>query len=370
VAVDSVGNLYADSAGFVVEKPAGCVPNTCTQTLYASSDKLLTISVDGAGNLYQTIRYEGVQKIAAASAPQLTFYTTLPGSESADSPQSVTLVNSGNTSLAFPVPATGNNPSISSGFTIDSTSTCPQLKPTSASVSLGPGASCTYNLDFKPLAGGAYAGSLDLKDNALNAPAPGYTAQTLSLNGIGFTPPTLTNPVPGSVLGGANVNFTWAPPFSQAYMFKLGTTGPGSENIDNGAASLSTSAAVSGIPTNGVWLYARLYYKIDDTWQYIDYTYTESGTPKPPALTTPKPGSTLSGSSVTFTWSSGAGPRSYQLEVGDTGIGSSDIYLGSPTTSTSVSLTNVPTSGKTLYVRLLYKIDNTWHSIDYTYTEK
>jgi hypothetical protein len=37
--------------------------------------------------------------------------------------------------------------------------------------------------------------------------------------------------------------------------------------------ALSTSVAT--LPANGVTVYARLYSKINGTWQYNDYVYTE-----------------------------------------------------------------------------------------------
>jgi len=54
---------------------------------------------------------------------------------------------------------------------------------------------------------------------------------------------------------------------------------PGSSDVYNSADAATTSLTtglVSGIPTNGVTLYARLYSKINGAWQYIDYTYTEA----------------------------------------------------------------------------------------------
>ncbi len=184
------------------------------------------------------------------------------------------------------------------------------------------------------------------------------------------TLPALTSPVPGSTLSGPSATFTWSPGAGPtAYQLLLATNEVGLSNVYNGSATNSTSAAVSGIPTNGVKLYARLLYKLSGAWKSIDYTYTEAGTPTLPALTSPVPGSTLSGPSATFTWSPGAGPSAYQLLLATTGVGASNVYSGGGTTSTSAAVSGIPTNGVKLYARLLYKLSGAWKSIDYTYTE-
>jgi hypothetical protein len=131
----------------------------------------------------------------------------------------------------------------------------------------------------------------------------------------------------------------------------------------------ATTAQVSGIPTNGAYLYARLWYDLNGTWQYADAIYTEAGTPTPPAFTTPEPGSTLPGSTVTFGWDPGKGPTRFVLRLGTTGYGSSDVYSGPSTTDTPVLLTTIPTNGAMLYARLWYYVNGNWQYVDASYTE-
>ena len=68
-------------------------------------------------------------------------------------------------------------------------------------------------------------------------------------------------------------------------------------------------------------------------------------------LTTPAPGSTLTGSNVTFGWSMGTGVSEYWLYVGTTGVGSADKYNALTGTNRTVSVSGLPSSG-TVYVRL------------------
>jgi hypothetical protein len=190
------------------------------------------------------------------------------------------------------------------------------------------------------------------------------------------TPPALTTPQPGTALSNTNpVTFTWTPGMgSTQFLLTVGTTGHGSTDVYYGTAvpSTTTSAQVSNIPANAQTLYARLYYYVNGAWSHIDYTYTEAGTPAPPALTTPQPGTTLSNTNpVTFTWTPGLGSTLFRLVLGTTGHGSTNVYNGAevPNTTTSVQVSNIPAYGQTLYVRLHYYAHGTWSYIDYTYTE-
>jgi hypothetical protein len=54
--------------------------------------------------------------------------------------------------------------------------------------------------------------------------------------------------------------------------------------------------------------------------------------------------------------------------VGTTGAGSSNIF-GGTVTGQSKSVTGIPATGGTLYVRLYSFIGGAWQYIDYTYTE-
>jgi uncharacterized membrane protein YoaT (DUF817 family) len=131
---------------------------------------------------------------------------------------------------------------------------------------------------------------------------------------------------------------------------------------------MALSASVTGLPTYGQTVYVRLRSYINGAWQSADYTYTESGAPVAAALTSPTPGSTLTGSSATFQWTAGGGVTEYELYVGTTGVGSHDIYNSGGTMALSASVTGLPTYGQTVYARLYSWINGAWKSADYTYT--
>jgi hypothetical protein len=187
-----------------------------------------------------------------------------------------------------------------------------------------------------------------------------------------LTPPVMITPAPSSTLSGSSATFTWsAGAGPTAYILKVGTTHPGASDVFVGSTD-STSLSVPatpGVPTNGGTLYVTLGYQVGATWTAINYTYTESGGgTNPPAMIDPVPGTTLTGSSVTFNWRAGAGDTEYRLRIGSTGSGSSDIYLGNPTPALSAQVSGLPTSGQPVYVTLGYKVSGVWHAVGYTYT--
>jgi len=376
VAVDAGGNVYVADVGrmAVYEMPAGCASSSCVTTLGGGFASPYSVAMDGSGNVYVAETGNNVVKeINRATPPSLAFATTLVGQTSTDSPQTVTVSNDGNAALTFPLPSSGNNPSVATNFLWDSSSTCQQTHSSSSNAfSLAGGDSCTMAFDFKPTAAGAISGGAVLTDNNLNQ--SGGT-QTIQLSGTGTaTKAVLTTPTPGSTLSGTSATFSWSAGGVTYYEFQLGTTGPGSSNVYNPSGTTTTSLStplITGLPAYGVTLYARLKSWINGAWQYNDYTYMESGTPVKAALTSPAPGSTLTGTSVTFNWTAGGGVTKYELQLGYTGPGSSNVYNASGTTTNSLTTgaITVPAYGVTLYARLKSYINGAWQYNDYTYME-
>ena len=66
--------------------------------------------------------------------------------------------------------------------------------------------------------------------------------------------------------------------------------------------------------------------------------------------------------------SAGTGATQYQLWLGSTGAGSQDLASTGPTTALSITRTNMPTTGKTIYARLFTNFSGVWVYTEYTYT--
>ena len=186
-------------------------------------------------------------------------------------------------------------------------------------------------------------------------------------------PAALTTPAPGSKLTSSSVTFTWSPGEEVTdYWFNLGTgnSGAGAKNLYSGVETTLTSVTASGLPTNGETIYATLYSYIAGAWQPTVYTYTASGSPTPAALITPEPAATITNTTVTFSWSA-AIPATYywfNLGTGSSGSNAKNIYSGSSTTASSVTVSGLPRNGETIYATLYSYIDGAWQPIVYTYT--
>ena len=242
VAVDGSGNVFvADDDNHVVKEIVAAGGYTTVHDL-GGGYILNGVAVDGSGNVFVS---EGgtanlVAKLDFADPPSLSFAKTSVGVESNDSPLTVTVSNNGDAALTFPIPAAGRNPSISSAFTLDSATTCPDLGIRATAGTLAAGTSCDYAVDFIPAALGIHSGSLTLTDNSLNA-NPAVT-QTISLAGTGIGP---------------HLAFSTPPPASLALGYGPGTVAVSVEDSSNGV--VTTSTATVRLTVTGPNSYFRAY---------------------------------------------------------------------------------------------------------------
>jgi hypothetical protein len=197
---------------------------------------------------------------------------------------------------------------------------------------------------------------------------PGASLTVLSYPfNVSTIAPKLTAPSGPSAISGS----TWDPGAGvQSFRLKIGVVGPNSSDIfDSGSLAKTVTSQTVNIPANGTTIYVRLAYVIAGTAQFIDYTFTTTGTSTPPALTAPSGAGAISGSTL-FTWDPGAGARYFHLRIGINQAGSGDIYdSGNVAGSISSETVTIPANGATLYVRLSYFENGAWSSNDYTFTE-
>jgi predicted outer membrane repeat protein len=199
--------------------------------------------------------------------------------------------------------------------------------------------------------------------------AGGWEQNDYTYSEAGGTAATITLPTNGSTLTSSGTTFTWTGGVGvRDYELYVGTAEAGSDNVYNSGVIQATSETVT-VPAIGAPLYVLLRQLINGAWQNSYYTYTESGAPTAATITSPANGSTLSGSSVTFTWTGGVGVQDYDLTVGTTGVGSDNVYDSYVTQATQETVT-VPTTGGKLYVRLRQRLNGMWTNTDYMYTEQ
>jgi trimeric autotransporter adhesin len=206
VSVDAIGDVFvADTGNNKVKEILavnGSIPATgaTIRTLGTVNDFSTPrgVALDARGNVYVADSANArVVKLDYADAPSLSFANTAVGATSSDSPQTVTVENVGNAALTFPVPSSGNSPTISTNFGLGSAGTCTQLtSSSSAAATLAQGGSCTLLFNFTPTAVGLLTGSSVLTDNTLNVSG---STQSISLSGTGTSasgPQAALNPNP------------------------------------------------------------------------------------------------------------------------------------------------------------------------------
>ena len=189
LAVDPRGNLYVSGSDhfFVIERinsvnqhviPVAGVPTDPKFYGFDGDGGLALVShvnsagvaIDGAGHLYiadagnNRVREILLTPAASPSVSTLNFptepvHTTSPA-------QNFALINGGSDDLYL------TSTSVSGPFALRSTTCASNVVP--------PGARCTFNLTFTPVAVGPVSGSITINDNAFGSPS-----QTVTLNGTG-----------------------------------------------------------------------------------------------------------------------------------------------------------------------------------------
>ena len=101
------------------------------------------------------------------------------------------------------------------------------------------------------------------------------------------------------------------------------------------------------IPVDGRLIWVRIWTITAATALYNDYAYTAL---QAAVITSPSPGSSLSGPSVNVTRTNSPGAIRYDLWVGSS-PGSLDLYA-TYVPGTAVTVPNLPTDGRLIYMRL------------------
>ncbi|MDR3793627.1 MAG: Ig-like domain repeat protein [Terracidiphilus sp.] len=253
VVTDNNYNLYTSDAtatGPVYEYPWNGSSYGAKQLLFNVPNGVTGLAFDPFGNFLMAggNNYELNRNLV----PTLAFQSSVVGTQSSDSPLTVSVTNVGNAALNFSVPLTGYNPSISASFTSDNSTTCPSISSSGSVQSLAANATCNLSVDFIPQAAGSISGSLVLTDNNLNVAG---STQTIALSGTGVANVTqlafITVPTASVTAGGnagtsiavAEENAGGTTVTSATDTITITVTGP------NGYSKTYTAAAVNGVAT-------------------------------------------------------------------------------------------------------------------------
>jgi subtilisin family serine protease len=180
--------------------------------------------------------------------------------------------------------------------------------------------------------------------------------------------PAMDTPAPGSTLPNTSQEFTWQDNNAYVRNYKLwvGSSMGDDDIYDSGTLSgTTTSDTATKLPFDGSTVYVRLKYKSGVKWKYVDYQYTVADTA--PEIT--GPASPLVHSRVTVTWQTrGATVQSYRLLVGKQK--GQDDYFNSgklPGSTPGSEVRQLPINGRTLWVRLEYRVNGVWYHRDYKF---
>ena len=204
VAFDGVGDLFVPDIGThsirEILAVNGVIPPNPTIVDLGNNINLPNgLVVDPSGNvLIADSSYSQAVELNYGIPPTLTFNSTPINTTSPDSPKSFSITNAGNADLSLLPPATGSNPAITPGFSLDPSSTCPILTPGSSASALHPTQSCATAVDFTPIALGPVTGTVIFASNNLSVSG----TQTVKLIGAGLAiAPTIVFTVPNHTFG-------------------------------------------------------------------------------------------------------------------------------------------------------------------------
>jgi hypothetical protein len=197
-----------------------------------------------------------------------------------------------------------------------------------------------------------------------------WLACVYAAGALAVTPAAVASPANGSTLTGATQTFQWnAASGATLYQLWVGTT-PGTYDIGYFPAEgvTTTSWTVTVLPTDGRTLYVTLWSNIGGTYYSSASTYMAASHPSGGAVITNPPNGSAIGATQTFQWNAAPGATLYQLWFGTT-PGAFDIgyFPAGGLTTTSWTVSGLPTDGRTLYVTLWSMVGGVYQSTASTY---
>lgn len=207
--------------------------------------------------------------------------------------------------------------------------------------------------------------------------------------------------------------FSWKGPVGASnveFHVSLGSTLGGSNYFNRYLGPGVTSVTITNIPQQEGKAYLRIWSKVQGSWSFADFVYntgpvadagenlyvepiksntsavslgdayvatfipyadqiryedTTSGGATTITSIVPASGTTVS-SAQRFSWNMVSGATEYWVEASQVRVGGKELYDATTGTQPAVTLT-VPQNGKTLYVRIWYKVGSTWKYADASY---
>ena len=187
-------------------------------------------------------------------------------------------------------------------------------------------------------------------------------------------PPDLNSPPAGTMLPASDATLGWVDNGNAVsdWWVYVGTE-PGADDLFNSGslAAGTRSVVVPSLPSDGRTLHVRLWAYMNGSWTSQDVSYQAYDAPvSQPMLIFPLPGSVLPPGDLTFEWSDLNGlADEWWIQVGSS-LAANDVFDSGPLGSSgSVTVTGLPTDGRTLYVRIFHRMTgDPWSSVDFSVT--
>jgi hypothetical protein len=178
----------------------------------------------------------------------------------------------------------------------------------------------------------------------------------------------IASPTPGSTFSGTTATITWGGGSGVVdQRLVVGNARGAADVFDSAWLGRVSSTVARNLPTDGRVLYVRLFSQFTNDTQFSDYIYFAQS-PSKSVITSPEPGSVLSGPSPTFSWTAGSGVTDRLFRIGSVRGGADLVSKSNLGSVTTLAVTGLPTDGRTLYVTLGSLIQNSWQYAEYTYT--
>lgn len=183
----------------------------------------------------------------------------------------------------------------------------------------------------------------------------------------------MTSPMPATTLDGSTEKFSWHSAKSNVskWWLYIGNSIGGSQYYNSGNLGESTHQIVKSLPSDGSTIYSRLWYYQNGAWYFIDTTYTaatDGTTSSLPEIVLPESNSKL-GSSINLVWSNNNKVTSWWIYAGNS-LDSNSYYdsgnIPDAATNSRV-VTGIPQDGSVVYIKLWYKTQGIWRSVNSSY---
>ncbi len=191
-------------------------------------------------------------------------------------------------------------------------------------------------------------------------------AEYRTQNPEGVEPTQITSPAKGATIDTTSFAFQWqGDPRVEEYFLMAGFKRD-QWDIYSSSQGTNTSVVVTGIPLNGETIYARLAYRLDNRWFYVDSDYLAKG-PQAASnarLISPVAGSTITTNDVTFEWNviDDEKESEYFFQYGrQQGTWDELIKVQKPEEGNpSVRIRSIDLDNNPIYIRLLILYDGNW----------